>query len=257
MTAERQREILNHIEKYPDISDRVSVSFRFGNPVVETIKEAVGGGFDLVIKAASGKKTLKERIFGDVALKLLRKCPLPVLIVNPLNREPFKNILTPVDPEQPETPTAENVSSIRLSKTLLETAIFMAHMQNSRLHILHCWSLPGETLLSSGRGRMDPQKLQQMLKLAESIHTRRLDNLVTELDFPDIDYSTTVMKGDAGKLIVNYADKNKIDLIVMGSIGSSFRSGLIVGSTAETVIGRANCSVLCIKPSEFKSSVVG
>jgi nucleotide-binding universal stress UspA family protein len=42
----------------------------------------------------------------------------------------------------------------------------------------------------------------------------------------------------------------------MGSIGSSVRSGLLIGSTAEKVIDRAGCSVLCIKPPEFKSPVV-
>ena len=256
VTAERRHEILRHTDKYSDISDRISVSLRFGNPVVETIREAVRGDYDLVIKAASGKKTFKERLFGDVALKLLRKCPTPVLIVNPSKSGTFGNILAPVDPERPDTPVEESGQPVRFSQKILETALLMAHLQNSRLHILHCWSLPGETLLSSGRGRMDAQKLQQMLGLAQNIHTQRLDSLVKGLDFSGIGYSVTVIKGDAGKTIVDYADQNKIDLIVMGSIGSSFSSGLLFGSTAEKVINRTSCSVLSIKPPEFKSPVI-
>ncbi len=255
VTAERHHEILRHVESYPNIRDRISVSFRFGNPVVETIKEAVTGGYDLVIKAASGKKTLKERLFGDVALKLLRKCPTPVLIVNPSKSGRFENILASVDPERPDTLVEEGSQSIRLSKTILETALFMAGLQNSRLDILHCWSLPGETLLSGRRGRMDSQKLQQILELAKNIHTQRLNHLVNEFDFSGINHSVTILKGEAGKIIVDYADQNKIDLIVMGSIGSSARLGMLIGSTTEKVIDRTRCSVLSIKPPGFKSPV--
>jgi nucleotide-binding universal stress UspA family protein len=193
VTAERKHEILGHVEKYPDISDRIDISFRFGNPVVETIKAAVSGEYDLVIKAASGKKTLKERLFGDVALKLLRKCPMPVLIVSPSGRGTFENILVPVDPERPDPSAEEDGRSIPLTRQLVQTALFMTRLQNSRLHILHCWSLPGETLLSGGRSRMDSRKLQQMLGLAKNIHTQRLDNLVNGFDFSGIDHSVTLL----------------------------------------------------------------
>jgi nucleotide-binding universal stress UspA family protein len=234
----------------------VSISFRFGNPVVETIKEAVTGGYGLLVKAASGKKSLKERLFGDVALKLLRKCPIPVLIVNPSKNGTFKKILAPVDPERPGSPAEEGGPSSPLSRKILETTRFMAHQQKGRMYILHCWSLPGESLLTSGRTRIDSQKLQKMLGLAKKIHAQRVDNLVSELDLSGIDHSVTILKGDAGKVIVDYAEENKIDLIVMGSIGSSARSGLLVGSTAEQVMDRAGCSVLFIKPPGFKTPVV-
>ena len=56
-------------------------------------------------------------------------------------------------------------------------------------------------------------------------------------------------------MIVDYADKNGIDLIVMGTIGRSGLSGLLIGSTAEKVIDQVNCSVLTIKPDNFKSPI--
>jgi universal stress protein E len=178
------------------------------------------------------------------------------LILNPSQNGIFKNILAPIDPERPDPAAAENGRSGPLSRKIMETTLFMARQQKSRMHILHCWSLPGEPLLTSGRTRIESQKLQQMLGLAKSIHSKRVDNLMSEFDFSGVDHSVTVLKGDAGNLIVGYAEENRIDLILMGSIGGSVRSGLLVGSTAEKVMDRAGCSVLFIKPPGFKTPVV-
>lgn len=56
-------------------------------------------------------------------------------------------------------------------------------------------------------------------------------------------------------MIVEYADKNSIDLIVMGAVARSGLSGLLIGSTAEKVIDRVDCSVLTVKPASFKSPI--
>jgi universal stress protein E len=131
----------------------------------------------------------------------------------------------------------------------------MARMENSHLDIFHCWFLPGETLLASGRTRIDLDKLDHMRMLAEKIQTRKIGALLAEYDLSDIGHSVVVRKGDPGEMIVDYADKNGIDLIVMGTIGRSGLSGLLIGSTAEKVIDQVNCSVLTIKPANFKSPI--
>ena len=131
----------------------------------------------------------------------------------------------------------------------------MARMENSHLDIFHCWFLPGETLLASGRTRIAPDKLNQMKMLAEKIHNQRINTLAAEYDLSDIRHSVVVRKGDPGEMIVDYADKNGIDLIVMGTIGRSGLAGLLIGSTAEKLIDRVNCSILAIKPANFQSPI--
>jgi len=140
-------------------------------------------------------------------------------------------------------------------RKVMDISIAMARIENSHLDIFHCWFLPGETLLASGRTRIDPENLDHMRMLAEKIHTRKISVLLAEYDLSDIRHSVVVLKGDPGEMIVDYSDKKGIDLIVMGTIGRSGLSGLIMGSTAEKVIERVNCSVLTIKPSNFKSPI--
>jgi nucleotide-binding universal stress UspA family protein len=254
--SERRLEILGNFEADPGINSQINVIFKFGNPVVEIIKEAIRGEHDLVIKAASGNKTFKDYLFGNIAVKLLRKCPCPVLIIKPSEGVSFQKILAPVDPEterQKTTKPGEHEDLI--CRKVMDISIFMARMETSHLDIFHCWFLPGETLLASGRTRIAPDKLNRMKMLAEKIHTQRISTLAEEYDLSDIHHSVVVRKGDPSHMIVDYADKNGVDLIVMGTIGRSGLSGLLIGSTAEKVIDQVNCSVLTIKPTNFKSPI--
>jgi len=256
LIAERRVEIMRHFEGDSDISKQVAVVFKFGNPVVEIIKEAIQGGHDLVVKAASGRRTVKERLFGNIAVKLMRKCPCPVLIVKPAEAASFQKILVPLDPPTAGETSAGSVEQgDHICRRILDVSISAARLEKSHLHILHCWFLPGETLLASGRTRIAPDKLNQIRALAEKIHSQKISALVAGYDLSDIGHSIVVLKGDPGEMIVEYADKNSIDLIVMGTVARSGLSGLLIGSTAEKVLDHVNCSVLTVKPPGFKSPI--
>ncbi|MDL2298555.1 universal stress protein [Synergistaceae bacterium OttesenSCG-928-D05] len=63
-----------------------------------------------------------------------------------------------------------------------------------------------------------------------------------------IDEHVTV--GDAGEEIVEYAKKNKFDLIVIGYKSYSTIERILVGSTASKVARYAPCSVLIYRPED-------
>lgn len=256
LIAERRMEIMRHFEGDSDISEQVTVIFKFGNPVVEIIKEAIQGGHDLAVKAASGRRTLKERLFGNIAVKLIRKCPCPVLIVKPSEAASFQKVLVPLDtPTAGETSAGTGEQGDHICRRILDVSISVARLESSHLDILHCWFLPGETLLASGRTRIASDKLNQMRVLAEKIHSQKISTLMAGYDLSDVGHSIVVLKGDPGEMIVEYAAKNSIDLIVMGAVARSGLSGLLIGSTAEKVIDRVDCSVLTVKPAGFKSPI--
>ena len=75
--SERRLEILGHFDADPDISSQMTVIFKFGNPVVEIIKEAIRGTHDLVIKAASGNKTFKGSSFWKYRCQAAAKMSMP------------------------------------------------------------------------------------------------------------------------------------------------------------------------------------
>lgn len=48
--------------------------------------------------------------------------------------------------------------------------------------------------------------------------------------------------------IIRYADENQIDLIVMGTLGRTGLTHLLLGSVAENVVRKAHCPVFTVRP---------
>jgi nucleotide-binding universal stress UspA family protein len=64
-----------------------------------------------------------------------------------------------------------------------------------------------------------------------------------------------LVQGDAGDVISQVAEQERIDLIVMGTVARTGLEGYFIGNTAETVLQRVACSVLTVKPAGFVSPV--
>jgi nucleotide-binding universal stress UspA family protein len=58
---------------------------------------------------------------------------------------------------------------------------------------------------------------------------------------------TLVLSGRPAHVITEFAVKNKVDLIVVGSQGKSGLERLFLGSVAESIIRTADCMVLVVK----------
>jgi nucleotide-binding universal stress UspA family protein len=54
-----------------------------GDPVDEILKTIESEGIDMVIMGTHGRKGLEHRIFGSVAENVVKKSPVPVLVINP------------------------------------------------------------------------------------------------------------------------------------------------------------------------------
>lgn len=62
-----------------------------GNAPIAIIKEVLQKGHDLVVKSAVGPDTgFGSRLFGSTAIKLMRKCPVPVWAIKPSLKSGFE-----------------------------------------------------------------------------------------------------------------------------------------------------------------------
>jgi universal stress protein A len=64
---------------------------------------------------------------------------------------------------------------------------------------------------------------------------------------PDVPYEHRLVSGDVANAIVNLAEMEDVDLIVLGTHGRSGISRFLMGSVAELVVRRALCPVLTYK----------
>lgn len=79
------------------------------------------------------------------------------------------------------------------------------------------------------------------------------ENMNTLLIAHELEDATgVVLSGDPGWLIVEYAEQNNADLIVIPSHGHHGLKRLMLGSTAERVIRHTHCPVYVLRRAEAK-----
>jgi universal stress protein E len=221
----------------------------FGKPFVELIRSVVRRNCDLMVKTARGEGGIRERLLGSTALHLMRKCPCPVLVVQPRRYLKFTRILVPID-VRPKDNSASTVNA-----KIMETALSLAECESSQLHFLHAWRPYGVSLLSSGRTKIPKDQLRQYVRSHEKAHRDRFEEFLSGYSFDHLNHRVHFIQGDAGSLIPELAIRYRVNLVVMGTINNLGFAGSLIGSTAEEVLPQLKCSMLTVKPEGFVTPV--
>lgn len=229
---------------------KVDIKILTGNPPVAIIREVLRNGHDLVVKTARGPDTgLGGRLFGSTAIKLMRKCPVPVWAFIPAPEIRFPRVLAAIGPVSPED------ADDRLNKEIISLAAAFTRAAEGRLDILHCWQLAGESLLASGRTRIPEPALNKLRTEAKRQAGHHLKERGKAPDLAGIQHQAHLKHGRVDMILPAFIESAGIDLVVMGSLARSGIAGLISGSTAEQIFHTAKCAVLAVKPPDFVSPV--
>ena len=125
------------------------------------------------------------------------------------------------------------------SKRAVEYAIELLKMLQAEIILIHCHknypTLLGEPYLQQAINKIN-QEAETLVKPFRELF-REGNITITE----------RIMEGRAGEVIVEVANTEKIDLIIMGSRGLSDLEGLIVGSVTHRVLHAASCPVLVVR----------
>ena len=79
----------------PAAIEGVSVSTKVlvGKPFIQIIRQVLRNDHDLIIKCADADSGLREMLFSSTDKHLMRKCPCPVWIIKPTERQKYLRIL--------------------------------------------------------------------------------------------------------------------------------------------------------------------
>jgi len=241
---------------------RVGIQSRvvIGIPFIAVIRQVLREGCDLVIKAPEDPGWL-DRLFGSDDLHLLRKCPCPVWMIKPRSSGKFGCIVAAVDVDD-SYPADEIEGRRTLNRQVMEMATSLALSEFAELHVLHAWEAIGEGAMRSGFMRTEEERVKAYVQEVERHHEENLDALIQETTDrlgPEatryLKPKAHLMKGWARKEIPTLIRKLGADLVVMGSVGRTGISGLLMGNTAEMILTQIDCSVLAAKPQGFVSPV--
>lgn len=127
--------------------------------------------------------------------------------------------------------------------------------EHSELHIVHAWPMAYEPLLRSKSIDMETAEVNQLVAETRGTHKRHLNELLKRYDAEGLSAKVHLLKGDPAEVIVNVAQENDVELIVMGTVARTGIPGFFIGNTAEKTLAAVDCSVLAVKPKAFSTPV--
>ncbi len=233
---DRQRlwdELSGWLEEAASSGTRTKAYLDKGDPSQRILERAATLPADLIVLGTHGRSGVERFILGSVAEKVLRKAACPVLTVPPPSlmkaRLPYTRILCPVDFSES-------------SLSALQFAASIAKESDARLTILHVLESAGDTeLLVEDLG---PREFRDVI---EARARTSLESLVTDDLRTWCHPETQLAYGKPYRQILDAADKEASDLIVMGVRGRYALDLAMFGSTTNHVVRRATCSVLTLK----------
>ncbi len=224
-----------------------SIKIRWGTPFFETIQEVLEGEYDLLIKTAEDEQNFSSTLFGSTDLHLLRKCPCPIWLLKPDLKSTFSHILAAIDIEQ------QTLEEKNLNRKILELSTSLSILHSSVVEVVYCWKPFGIQHLKKRCSEEEIETFKnQSFSKVEQLFKSTIDPMMD--DYPNL--KSQIIEGSPEVQLAKHIVQNKIDLVVMGSLGRTGIPGLLIGNTAERLFSELPCSVLTTKPMGFESPVV-
>jgi nucleotide-binding universal stress UspA family protein len=203
----------------------------------ETIaREAAIYGVDLIVMR-SRRRPHRAALLGSTAESVSRTAPCPVLVMHSNERDWVTTSDTRI--ELKRVLVAYDFSDY--SELALNYALSFAQEYRSELHLLHV--LPPFTPHES---EISWYPLGREGAYHKAAH--RLQKAVPPEAHLWCDLKHAVSEGQPYREILNYAEKNDIDLICLGAHGAGFGMRALFGSNVDRVLRQAPCPVLVTQP---------
>ena len=199
-------------------------------------REAGRYGADLIVMR-SRRRPHRAALLGSTAESVSRTAPCPVLVMHSDERDWVSGSDTKV--ELKRVLVAYDFSDY--SELALNHALSFAQEYQSELHLLHV--LPPYSLNES---EISWYPLGHEGAYHKAAH--RLQKAVSSEAHLWCDIKHAVSEGQPYREILNYAEKNKIDLICLGAHGAGFGMRALFGSNVDRVLRQAPCPVLVTRP---------
>ena len=120
--------------------------------------------------------------------------------------------------------------------------------------MVHGWTLGIDGLLRRPSGMTDKREAEYRARFQRSIE-RDVRRFAESFAKPDLECRVHVEEGRTAHVVTESAKRLEADLIGMGPVARTRIPGFIIGNTAEEVLADVHCSVLAVKPPDFRTPV--
>ncbi len=219
-------------------SAAVQLDAATGSPFVELLRRVRDASADLLVLGSNGASDPSKGA-GVLATKCVRKAAAKVLLVRADHSEPFKKVVACIDFSE-------------TSHRVIEQAIRVAQQDEASLCLLHVFSPPWKGANYGPKPSAEDEQhhsdsLNERMQAALGPFEREIHALQVE--------TKVVENARESDGIVQFLDGSEADLVVVGTRGRTGISAILLGTVAEHIVRESPCSVLAVKPDDFKYDI--
>lgn len=126
-------------------------------------------------------------------------------------------------------------NSLRAAKEAVKLASSASDCLIDVISVVDFSKSKSEILHTQGREELELKRRQKLAPIEEVL---RQGGAV---------YSVKFLHGEPGPTIIDYANKEKVDMVIIGSRGLNALQEMVLGSVSHKVVKRVNCPVLVVK----------
>ncbi|RSV14783.1 universal stress protein [Sphingomonas sp. ABOLG] len=202
----------------------VNVIVQRGTPSQIVLEAAQAQHADLIVAGVSGSQLLERMWLGSTVDRLIRKSPVPLLVVRDRAFAPYPRVVVATDFAPP-------------SRASLETAA--TWFADANMVLFHAYDVPFASYLSR----------EEINRQFDALGIDAANKFLTEADLQGIASSSIdrlIEHGSPEVLLRDYGEKSTRHLVVVGSHGGGIIYETLIGSTARKIIDSVPGDVLLV-----------
>jgi len=222
-----------------------------GYPAEEILRYADENNIDLILMATHGRSGIRRWTMGSVADKVLRTSKVPVWLVRAgipdeilYDQWPRRTVLVPLDGSELAESVLPHVEALAKQRgTELVDVVLLKVCEPPATPSYYVPEL-SELPLNWG------EYVQQETTKCKQVSGEYLARVEKRFKDSNINVRSEVLVGKAADEIVDYANRDSFNLIVMATHGRSGLSRWVYGSVTENVLLGVSSPVLLIRPQQ-------
>lgn len=210
-------------------------------PYIAIVEEVFAGKHDILIKATRKHDILESVIFTPTDWHLLRKCPVPVLLVKNADWPEDANIIASVHVG------SDSQTHIDLNDCIVTQLDSLTQRLGAKGYLVNAYPITPANITIE-LPEFDPATYTDAVR---GHHLTAMKALRQKHGYDE--EQTIVEQGLPEDIIPQVASELNAAMVILGTTGRTGLSAVFIGNTAEHVIDKINCDVLALKPNGYIS----
>lgn len=198
-----------------------------GNPAEEIVDFAEEQRVDMIVAGSLGKSGIERFMLGSVSEKVVRRAKIPVLVVRKQKEEKLqKQILIATD-------------GSKATEKAVDFGIEIAKLNGAKVYAVHVIDPIFNDLMEEAWAANAYEQFKKIGREAISYVEEKAKAVGVEVE-------SIVLEGNPAAEIVDFAEEQGVDMIVVGSLGKSGYEQFAIGSVSAKVLRNAKVPVLVV-----------